>query len=126
MLLKVLVIEAPILVSEVLLHVLADLLASVLIVMLSVAVGDELFVFVRLHVRCFLLIVFLLIFLSEMPLENGCWSFLRFRYLRIMFGRFILVKLIAIVVVAHHSDVKHVLILQGLRILRRTWQVSCA
>lgn len=64
-----------------------------------------------------------------MPLENGCWRFLRFRYLRIMFGRFILVKLIAIVVVAHNSDVKHVLrilILQGLRILRRTWQVSCA
>ena len=46
-----------------------------------------------------------------------------------MFGRFILVKLIAIVVVAHHSDVKHVmriLILKGLRILRRTRQVSCA
>ena len=46
-----------------------------------------------------------------------------------MFGRFILVKLIAIVIVAHHSDIEHVLlvlILQGLRILRRTRQVSCA
>jgi hypothetical protein len=62
-------------------------------------------------------------------MENGCWRFLRFRYLRIMLGRFILVKLIAIVIVAHHSDIEHVLrdlILKGLRILRRTRKVSCS
>ena len=70
-----------------------------------------------------LLLGFLIVFLSEVPMENGCCRFLSFRCLRIMLGRFILVKLIDIVIVAHHSDIEHVLrvlILQGLRILRRT------
>ena len=110
MLLKVLVVEPPVLVPEVLVHVLEDLLASIFIVMLSVAVGDEFFIFVRLHFsRRFMLLVILLILLSQMPLEIGGWSFLRFRSIRIIFGRFILVKLITIVVVAHHSDVQHAL-----------------